>query len=692
MRSGVEHLGGGDEVEDGGAQLVAADLAEVDEHHRGVLPGASGELAELLAGHAVPLRAHPDRDRRHDLGLGLAGLERDRPLLLDLPLRHPGRQVGQHGLPQHPVTLGRLGRRVRREGSAPASVVLVPLPTLGGLEPVLRAVLLDHTLVCEGSEQLRHPCPQTVPVVLDVLDEEVGEVLGGRAHPGVRGPLGGEQRDEVDQPQDAGAQGAVVRVGGLVGDQLLGLLEQAPGLVEVGVLLVVEEVRAHDRAHRTPGGPPVRLVHHAQLRAQLTRPAAGVGDPEHLLPEPPSGGQQRVVGEQHPVVRGAVRDPGPCELAADLALGPLDHGRQLGCARGLLLQQHAADHLVDVLVLQVGLHAEPVLELLEHRGRGEVLLTRRDQQDAPLELRRHGLDDVLHGHRAVRVVVDVLLDLVENHERRRHDAPTDAGEHPTQQLDRVGDAHRGLVRELGLELLEEVRRGGRERGPLVEDRLRERHREVEPGNRPVDVAPLGLERGDDRVLDALVPQPQPQVGGSDLVREPRRAQHDREEREVQLLDVGRVQRACRGPGRGADPPGRGAELSQAVRDRTAHGGQPPRRGRVGQRRVPPQVLQDPDQVRLAAAVEAADPHGRLRGAGQMAQIGVEDPLEPALVLALADEAGELVPQDGPLPLRAQRRDLGHAVIGDDVVERVLDEQLAVEGHGRSFVAVMATAR
>ena len=71
-------------------------------------------------------------------------------------------------------------------------------------------------------------------------------------------------------------------------------------------------------------------------------------------------------------------------------------------------------------------------------------------------------------------------------------------------------------------------------------------------------------------------------------------------------------------------------------------------GAVREAGVGPEVLKHPNQVRLAAAVEARHPHGRLGRAAAVADVGIEDALEAMLVLALADEAGQLVLKNLPL--------------------------------------------
>ena len=97
---------------------------------------------------------------------------------------------------------------------------------------------------------------------------------------------------------------------------------------------------------------------------------------------------------------------------------------------------------------------------------------------------------------------------------------------------------------------------------------------------------------------------------------------------------------------------------------------------------------------LAAAVEAAHPDRRLLVLAQVAEELVEDPVEPALVLALADEAAQLPLEGVPVAGRPQGSDLGDTEVRDVPFGRVECEHVAVrERHGSAFlVAVMRVAR
>ena len=98
---------------------------------------------------------------------------------------------------------------------------------------------------------------------------------------------------------------------------------------------------------------------------------------------------------------------------------------------------------------------------------------------------------------------------------------------------------------------------------------------------------------------------------------------------------------------------------------------------VGECDVLPQVLEHAHEVRLAAAIEAADPDRRLLGLVQVAQERGEHPLQAGLVLARADERLQLVAQDGPFLRRLRLKHLRHAVVGDDKCGGIAVKELAV---------------
>ena len=142
-------------------------------------------------------------------------------------------------------------------------------------------------------------------------------------------------------------------------------------------------------------------------------------------------------------------------------------------------------------------------------------------------------------------------------------------------------------------------------------------------------------------------EPQRDLRWRDPRGQARGAEHDREEDRVQAVTAA-VERTCSRPGASAIALADCRELDQLVPDALGKVREPAGRRPAGEGRVSPKVLKHPHQVRLAAPVEPRYPYGWLRRTPAMADVGVEDPLEAMLVLAFADEAGQLVLKDLPL--------------------------------------------
>ena len=298
---------------------------------------------------------------------------------------------------------------------------LVPGSTSRGLESVLVTVLLEDTLVRQGSQHDGHFLAESGAVVGEVLDEQIDEVVDRGPDADVTGSRRRQQADEVDQPEDAAAQRLLLP---LLVDESLGLLQQQAGAVEVLVLGRVQVVGTDDGSDRLVGNQPVGVVHDAKLRAQLPCPA-GVGLSQDALPEPAAAGQQRVVLDQVGVVLRGVLNLAADELPRDLARDTRERALKSRALRGLLVEKDPSDDCIDVLVLQDDLDGESVLDLLEGGVGGELLLAGGDEEHPPIELARHGLDEVLDLHRAPTVAADVLLNLIEHDQRRRDRSTAD---------------------------------------------------------------------------------------------------------------------------------------------------------------------------------------------------------------------------------------------------------------------------
>jgi hypothetical protein len=95
----------------------------------------------------------------------------------------------------------------------------------------------------------------------------------------------------------------------------------------------------------------------------------------------------------------------------------------------------------------------------------------------------------------------------------------------------------------------------------------------------------------------------------------------------------------------AGAPACGVELAQEFAQLVRHGGDDGSRGRaIWKGGVLPQMAQHLEQVRLAAAEEAADPCGFLVGLAQTVEVRADDPLHAVGVLAFAHERREFAAQ------------------------------------------------
>ena len=96
--------------------------------------------------------------------------------------------------------------------------------------------------------------------------------------------------------------------------------------------------------------------------------------------------------------------------------------------------------------------------------------------------------------------------------------------------------------------------------------------------------------------------------------------------------------------------------------------------------VHPKMGEHLEQVRLAAAEEAADPSGLLSRGPQVRQIAVEDALDGVFELTSADEGLKFCPEFGGRPLVYLGANLRLAIVGKSRSARVAVEEL-VDLHG-----------
>ena len=221
-----------------------------------------------------------------------------------------------------------------------------------------------------------------------------------------------------------------------------------------------------------------------------------------------------------------------------------------------------------------------------------------------------------------------------------------------------------------------------QRGVGVEEGLGDDRRHVEVVDLLVEGPALRLHRRSDGVEVAVLLRPDREARERVLLGEPGAVEEHRQERQAHRIALARAP-ACRPPTRarrGACP-----AVDSSVRwSRMSSGSVTSSRARSpsGQLDIAPQVLEDTHEVRLAAAVEAADPHRRLLRLAQVGEEAVEDLLEAAGVLALADEAAQLPAQHVPLLVGLRPDDLGDAVVRDLRLRGVSVEELPVRDRHR----------
>ena len=184
--------------------------------------------------------------------------------------------------------------------------------------------------------------------------------------------------------------------------------------------------------------------------------------------------------------------------------------------------------------------------------------------------------------------------------------------------------------------------------------------------------------GRDGVEDALLAEPQDEARLRVVLGQPGGGEDDREERERDARAPG-----AQDPGRreaAAELPAAGLELAEVRADLLGQLDEPARPRLVRQDAVGPQRVEHPDEMGLAAAVEAADPHRGLRGLVEVRQVAAHDPLEAGRVLALGDEGPELVAQDRPLLVAPRLADLRHAEVRDGPRGRIAGEDVTDQRH------------
>src|SRR5262249_17432704 len=149
---------------------------------------------------------------------------------------------------------------------------------------------------------------------------------------------------------------------------------------------------------------------------------------------------------------------------------------------------------------------------------------------------------------------------------------------------------------------------------------------VEVPKLEIDIGAMGGDMLPDGLLNAFMAQPEDEAGPGIFLRQADRAEYQAEELEADAL-VAAIFEVAGNRMQATQTFGLPGQFGQEVCDVGWQFGQAARRRPVAKRKVGPQILQHFDQVTLAAAVKAADPHAGLFGLAEMLEVGAEDALQ-----------------------------------------------------------------
>ena len=426
------------------------------------------------------------------------------------------------------------------------------------------------------------------------------------------------------------------------------------------------------------------LVHDAQLGAEHAGLASTVDGAQRELPEAPSGRQQWVVGHEIGLVGRLGSELGAAEVLVDLAAHRVEGRLEDGYVFGLLAEHDLTDDGLHVGGAQPDLDGKAIEELLKSRASTELVLTCCNDEKLTLIAVTAALHEQLHVHGLGVVVVDVLLHLVEHDEGERQLAAgrrleTQHIVHDVEHLV-VGDVLRRR-RELRPQQISHVLHRAAESGVGVEERLGDQRRHVEIVDLLVERTPLRLDGGTHGIEVAVLPGPDREASAGVLLGQTGALEQHRQERQADGVTLAGGERASGRP-KAAHAPARGRQLGEVVGDVVGDGDEVAGTVAAGELHIAPQVLEDPDKVRLAAAVEAAHPGRRLLCLAEVGEEAVEDAFETSRVLPVAHEAAQLPSQHLPLLVGLGSHDLGDAVVRDLRVGRITVEELSVRDRHR----------
>ena len=184
---------------------------------------------------------------------------------------------------------------------------------------------------------------------------------------------------------------------------------------------------------------------------------------------------------------------------------------------------------------------------------------------------------------------------------------------------------------------------GGETGVGVEDGLGEDGADVEVVEFAEELLAGRFDRGLHPVEDAVLLEPHAELRLRQRLGQALGRKDDAQHGQADALAAARRQRPRRGVQAAAALAQR-VEFAQKVLHFLREAGQAAGGRAVVEAGVHPQMAEHLQQVRLAAAVEAAHPRRRLRRRTDVAEVGLQDADQAVLVLALAHEVLKLVPE------------------------------------------------
>ena len=527
------------------------------------------------------------------------------------------------------------------------SIAELPIPfgALAGLEAVFLADAHQDAVVGKLPERRIDRTAEFNIVGGKVVDDQIGEMALGRPDAGIRPRIPSQPADQEDQPADAARKRAL----GLVDpdDPLVDFAQQHTGIDHLGRERVEQFVSGDHRAERPGGQLAQGVMDDTQLRAQLAVGAGGVDLAETFLPESPTNRQQGIVVDKGRAVLGGLAETGPLELPRDLAAVLVEQRAQAVDGAGLLLEQNLAGDGLHIGIGEWDADREAIHQLLEEWHVGQRALPSADNHHAAVELLFNGFCDLRDEHGAFGGITDILLHFIQHDERARQPVGA-AGGMRQRVLGRAQELLRadvgGLGRKLRPDRLPGFDLAGREGWVAGEDGAGERAAHIEIIEFAFETPTLRLDRGSHDIEVSLGVQPHAEPCLGVLRRQTGGTKQQPEDGEAHMVGAAAGQRTGRGHEAAGAPSGNIKLAQQCGQILGNRWNQAPRRRPVGEFGVAPKVAEHLQEVRLAAAEEAADPSAPLAGPAQIVEERADDPLDAVRILTLTDEGREFAAQ------------------------------------------------